>query len=229
MKDVFSIVETSDGSRTLYHKDLDEHFHSIHGAVQESRHVFIKNGFDYCVASNCSRPIKVLEIGFGTGLNALLTLDHATKKEIFVDYYALEPFLLELDLVKQLGYEKIEGIDEQIKSRFTDLHQTSNTNTLNNYFQLTKFNSRLEDFSSNDYFDLIYFDAFSFSVHPHLWSVETFLKIYSMMTATSILVTYAAKGIIKRNMKAAGLEVETLPGPPGKREMIRARRMKLLT
>lgn len=224
MNNYHSIIETRDGSKTIYHNELGEHYHSIHGAFQESRHVFIKNGLEYFVGLSSKRPVKILEIGFGTGLNALLTLDFVARMKISTDYWGIEPFPIELNMIKQLDYDRLADLEPQIKSLFIELHHSDSKKRINMFFELTKLNCRLDDFTTIGQFDLIYFDAFSFSVNPELWSIETFLKINSLMSPSSYLVTYAAKGIIKRNMKDAGFLVESLAGPPGKREMIRAKK-----
>ena len=220
------LITTADGSHSLYVKDLDEHYHSIHGAIQEAVHVFIKTGLQFLVEKG-EIEIHILEIGFGTGLNALLTLIEADKLNIKVNYTSLEAFPLEQELIQQLNYVEliavIENQHKDIQKSFTAIHACNweNENKLSNHFTLTKIKNTLQDIQFNKSFDLIYFDAFGPRVQPEMWTEELFSKIFAITNQNGCLVTYCAQGQVKRTLKKVGYLVETLPGPPRKREMVR--------
>lgn len=208
------IFATEDGSNSLYLPEFDETYHSRHGAIQESMHVFIENG----LKSINKKNIKILEFGFGTGLNALMTLINSKEKQI--EYAGVEKFPLDIPLLNQLNYaknkeehalfEKIHSVDWNKKAVITD------------DFSLEKIKSDFINFQSNEKFDIIYFDAFAPRVQPELWTKEVFEKVFSLLSKGGILVTYCAKGAVKRTLKEVGFEVIKLPGPPGKREMTKA-------
>lgn len=214
-------VTTADGSVTLFLPDRDETYHSVHGAETESMHVFIKNGLE--VAANDKAKLKVLEIGFGTGLNALLALLFAEKNQIAIEFVSTEKYPLQKEMVLQLNYGKRLLADEL----FLQLHTCSwnEVHPLNAHFSLFKHEGdfREANLEANSY-DVIFFDAFAPRVQPELWTIEVFQQMYRLLHPGGILVTYCAKGEVKRTMKAAGFSVERLPGPPGKREMTRARK-----
>lgn len=212
-------VTTADGSHTLYHTSLDEHYHSVHGAVQESQHVFINAGLK-AVHESIS-PIKILEIGLGTGLNAFLTYLSAGDK--LIEYTAIEAFPLEEETLSNLNYLTILKAEEQ-KSIFQNIHRAEwNVPVmLSEKFSLHKIKAKLQDVTLDTEFDLIYFDAFAPRVQPEMWTKDIFDQLFSATKPNGFLVTYCAKGEVKRNMKAAGFVVETLQGPPGKREMTKA-------
>jgi tRNA U34 5-methylaminomethyl-2-thiouridine-forming methyltransferase MnmC len=222
-----TLITTADGSHSLYVKDLDEHYHSIHGAIQEALHVFIKSGLQYMHNKNY-QEINILEIGFGTGLNALLTCLEAEKLNIKINYTGLEAFPLEDNLLKELNYaEWIANLFQHektnVKKIFEQLHSSEwqKDVTISEHFKLNKINNTLQDVQLTRTFDLIYFDAFGPRVQPDMWEDELFSKIYSATTTNGCLVTYCAKGEVKRSLKRIGFKVETLPGPPRKREMVR--------
>ncbi len=222
-----TLITTADGSHSLYVKDLDEHYHSIHGAIQEALHVFIKSGLQYMHNKNY-QEINILEIGFGTGLNALLTYLEAEKLNIKINYTGLEAFPLEDNLLKELNYaEWIANLFQHektnVKKIFEQLHSSEwqKDVTISEHFKLNKINNTLQDVQLTRAFDLIYFDAFGPRVQPDMWEDELFSKIYSATTTNGCLVTYCAKGEVKRSLKRIGFKVETLPGPPRKREMVR--------
>lgn len=222
-----TLITTADGSHSLYVKDLDEHYHSIHGAIQEALHVFIKSGLQYMHNKNY-QEINILEIGFGTGLNALLTCLEAEKLNIKINYTGLEAFPLEDNLLKELNYaEWIANLfhheKTNVKKIFEQLHSSEwqKDVTISEHFKLNKINNTLQDVQLTRAFDLIYFDAFGPRVQPDMWEDELFSKIYSATTTNGCLVTYCAKGEVKRSLKRIGFKVETLPGPPRKREMVR--------
>lgn len=213
------LITTQDNSHTLYNPEIKEHYHSTFGAIQESEHVFIKSGLE-AVGSGLN-SINILEIGFGTGLNALLTFLWAEKHQKKICYFGLEAFPVSTDLVRQLNYpEKLE-ISKKV---FLKLHQAGEEEmNVSEYFQLRKKISLIEDFELPlNYFDLVYFDAFSPDVQPGLWTVDVFRKIAKASKVGAILTTYSCKGVVKRALQTAGFEIEKLPGPPGKREILRA-------
>lgn len=212
---------TADGSPTLFVSQWDEHYHSIHGAMQESEHVFMKAGFRYLLPKLEKRTIHILEIGLGTALNAWLTLNEAISENITVYYHALEAYPLSDEEYVQLLFS-----DNEIEnSRLQSLHQASwehETKIEANFF-LKKSEIQLEDFiPKENRYDIIYFDAFAPSAQPELWTETIFRKMFDCLKSGGCLVTYCAKGDVKRAMKAAGFKVEALPGPPMKREMTRA-------
>jgi tRNA U34 5-methylaminomethyl-2-thiouridine-forming methyltransferase MnmC len=212
--DKLSLITTTDGSHTIKNESTGDTYHSIHGATQESNHVFIQNGLKYLLQSHPKETIRILEVGFGTGLNALLTI---SAKDITIEYTALEPYPLTPDIYLSLNFENRE--------MFLKLHQAvwENPVLISPAFTLVKYQSTLQLASlPENYFDLIYYDAFAPKSQPELWELEIFRKIKKLMTKFAVLVTYCAKGQVKRDLKTAGFIVESIPGPPGKREMIRA-------
>jgi tRNA U34 5-methylaminomethyl-2-thiouridine-forming methyltransferase MnmC len=210
---------TRDGSHTLFVPTLNEHYHSIHGALQESLHVFVEAGLR---ARNEQKP-AILEVGFGTGLNAWLTAIEAANTGLEVAYTALEKYPLIQTETAALGYGEIEGYEDHCKL-FQELHKCNweVMQPLTGNFSLCKKKVDLHDFETTTVFDLIYFDAFAPDAQPDLWAVPVFEKMFAHLAPGGTLVTYCAKGQVKRNMKAAGFGVAALPGPPGKREMTRA-------
>ena len=216
------VIETGDGSHTLYNEDLDETYHSTHGALTESKHVFIKEGLDYYRVKNPKQTsIAILEIGFGTGLNAILTLQAAIENKIKIDYYTLEPFPLNTEIIKKLDYKSL--FDGPYQSYYDQLHQLPwvAENTIASYFKIIKSTTSLQDFSSDKEFDLVYFDAFAPRKQPELWELNSIQNSVKFLKEKGVLVTYCAMGAFKRNLKALNMLVESIPGPPGKREMTR--------
>lgn len=214
---------TEDGSHTLFVPELNEHYHSTHGAIQESMHVFIDAGLRHCVKSE----IKVLEIGFGTGLNAFLTLLEAERTGRKIDYTTLEFYPLSIIDAEKLNY--VELTDSTKKDVFRELHKVEwgKWSQLTLYFSLLKMKfdfSKPSDFDTENKFDVIFFDAFAPEKQPEMWVQEIFDKIYSISSENAILTTYCAKGSVRRMLQTAGFVVERLPGPPGKREILRARK-----
>lgn len=210
------IILTKDGSHSVSIPEMNVTYHSVHGAVQESMHVFIHAGFHYIKDIFPSGPVHILEIGFGTGLNALLTLQEAATLQRPVHYTSLELFPLEERQALELNYAS--------QPYFTALH-TSNWEEdvqLSPFFTLHKKRSSLLDFSSGPRFHLVYFDAFAPVAQPELWTREVFEKLQNALLPSGALVTYCSKGDVRRAMQAAGFKVEKIAGPPGKREMVRA-------
>lgn len=211
------IKESADGSTTFYRPDINEHYHSVHGAIQESEHVYIEAGLKTVVVS----PLSVLEVGFGSGLNAFLTLLH--KPEGKLTYHSIEKFPLPDELVKSINYPDCVGV-EGADRLFYLLHEVpwEVESCIKEDFFLTKFKMDLLDFSSCNSYDLVYFDAFAPEKQPELWSNKVFEMLFLAIKPGGVLTTYCAKGVVRRAMIAAGFFVERIPGPPGKRQMIRA-------
>ena len=213
------IIQTADGSTTIHLPDWEECYHSKHGAIQEAKHVFIKNGFSLFTG----KPISILEIGFGTGLNAFITFLEARESGQEIDYTGVEAYPVLAEEVLQLNYIK-ELQAENETAAFVKMHegQWGNEIALAPNFQLTKRKQFFDEIDDVEKFDLIYFDAFGYRVQPELWRTEIFQKMYNALKTNGILVTYAARGVVKRSMIDVGFTVEKLAGPPGKREMFRA-------
>jgi tRNA U34 5-methylaminomethyl-2-thiouridine-forming methyltransferase MnmC len=191
----------------------------MHGALQEAYHVFIRQGL-YQFSNRC---VDLLEIGFGTGLNALITLTEAPGRNLTVRYTGLEAFPVVEDEWKQLEYADLLSGEDRVQAHFEQLHRSpwAVAYPVTPHFTLRKLKIDIRDFTSEPAFDLVYFDAFGARVQPELWTDEIFREMFRAMRPGGILVTYAAKGSVRRAMQKAGFEVERLPGPPGKREMLR--------
>lgn len=217
------MVKTADGSKTLLVPDLDEHYHSIHGALAEARHVFIKHGL-YAIKKD---ELSILEMGFGTGLNAFLTFLENQHIQSKTKYTSIEAYPLALDVAENLGYVKLIGAEKN-NTHFQLMHSClwGLEQRVDELFTILKIKEKIQDIFFSRKFDLVYYDAFSPRVQPDLWTEEIFAKIYSAMNPGAILVTYCAKGSVKRALKAVGFEVESLEGPPGKKEMTRAKKSK---
>lgn len=212
------IITTSDGSTTIRIKDWDECYHSKHGAIVEAYHVFIKNGL-----SLFENPVDILEIGFGTGLNAFITFLESERKKQAINYVGVEAYPISTDEVGAMNYVKALGAETQAQT-FIKMHKNEweISSAISENFSLLKRKQRFEDIDDIETFDLIYFDAFGYRVQPELWSTEIFQRMYNALKPNGVLVTYAARGAVKRSMLAVGFSVEKLDGPPGKREMMRA-------
>lgn len=214
-----SLITTDDGSTSLRIDAWDEPYHSRHGALQESRHVFIKEG----LATIGSPDVAILELGFGTGLNALLTYDFAKENSKVIKYYGVEPYPLthhevtEMNFTEQLDNRELEKV-------FGLMHQAQADKwiSLDAFFSFKRVELLFEELEEKMSVDLIYHDAFSPRLQPELWDEKAFQKAYSLLRPKGKLVTYSAKGSVRRTMESVGFEVERIPGPPGKREMIRA-------
>jgi len=216
------IIETSDGSHTLYNAVLDETYHSTHGALTESLHVFIKEGLHHYLAQKKSIVLNILEVGFGTGLNALLTCLEAEKLKIQINYHSLEPFPVDIALLPQLNYTN--ALVENSQQLFSALHASVWEQPVQIIpdFILTKSKVSLTAFKSSQEFDIVYFDAFAPRKQPELWEREAIEKVITPLRNEGVFVTYSAMGALKRNLKSLDMLVESIPGPPGKREMTRA-------
>lgn len=215
----FRAMCTADGTWTLRSDALDEQYHSLHGAAQEGRHVFIEAGMRRAMAT----PLRVLEVGLGTGLNALLTWIEAERAGRAVLYHALEPLPVPMNALRMLdhpsalavpacaaGYWEMMTADPGIRIR------------LSGSFVFERSTGRAQHLACTDAFDLVYFDAFSPAVQPELWTADVFARMFRALCPGGALVTYCAKGGVRRTLQACGFDVERLPGPPGKREMLRA-------
>ncbi|EDP71973.1 hypothetical protein FBALC1_12767 [Flavobacteriales bacterium ALC-1] len=224
------IITTSDGSKTIQIEDWNEQYHSIHGAIQEANHVFLKHGllfyFELISKSNKNHTkpveISILEIGFGTGLNAFLTLIEAENLKLSINYTGVEAYPVRPEEIKELNY--IELLSKNYASAFGKMHSASweRKHKITSYFQLEKQQKFFQDIKNVDEFNIIYFDAFGARVQPNLWTEDIFKVMYNALKNDGVLVTYSAKGSVRRAMQAVGFKVERLPGPPGKREMLRA-------
>ena len=212
------LQETADGSHTLFIPEMDEHYHSVNGAVQESRHVFIEAGLH----RQEKKDITVFEVGFGTGLNTYLTLLDAENEDRSVDYFSVELYPLDPALVRALNYGDM--ICPEKKMLFTALHSAAWNEPvkITDHFTLHKIQGDNNSCTLPEDMDLIYFDAFAPDKQPEMWSQEIFDRLYAHTSEGGILTTYCAKGVVRRMMQKAGYSVERIPGPPGKREMLRA-------
>ncbi|MEO5910536.1 MAG: tRNA (5-methylaminomethyl-2-thiouridine)(34)-methyltransferase MnmD [Pelobium sp.] len=216
------IVNTADGSKTVYHPIIKENYHSRNGALQESNHVFLNSGLRYYLADKLMESVSILEVGFGTGLNFLLTQDFCTAKELKLDYVGLEAYPLSFDLIAQTNYQ------EFVSTATWDLFKLYYTKTLTQSVMMNEFcslhiaciDARL--YTSPLLFDVIYFDAFASSNQPELWTKEFITHIVSFLKPEGVFVTYAITGDLKRIMKSLGMKIEKAPGAAGKREMLRA-------
>ena len=216
------IITTNDGSHTLLVPELNEQYHSIHGAIKEAEHVFLKMGLDEFVRSN-RVSVNVFEVGFGTGLNALLSAQWATSKQKRLAYTSIEKFPVSKKEFQQLNYGNIVHGSE-IYTKITDAKWNDFT-TISNAFKLRKLKLDLRKDTLPNGFDVVFFDAFAPNKQPELWDTLVFEKIYRIMRKNGLMVTYCCQGQAKRNMISAGFEVEKVLGPPGKREMLRARKL----
>jgi tRNA U34 5-methylaminomethyl-2-thiouridine-forming methyltransferase MnmC len=212
------IVITQDGSHSIYIHELNEHYHSVNGAITESQHVFIEAG----LKQFNNRHIRILEMGFGTGLNALLTLAEAKESNISIHYTGIEKYPLERSIIDSLNYESM--IDPTCKGMFKLIHDSPwhQEVRIKPGFILEKIECDVHEMEQVDEFDLVYFDAFAPDKQPELWTENLFIRIYLSMRSQSILTTYSSKGAVRRNLRTAGFQVEKIPGPPGKHEITRA-------
>ncbi len=216
MQNHWTIIKTEDGSVTLKNSLFDETYHSIHGANSESMHVFVDSGLKYLSKNN----VNIFEVGFGSGLNALLTLNFATEHNLKVDYFAIEKYPVSEEII--LDYS--ENFENQTqKQLFLQIHKADwnkKIQILENFF-ITKINADLLDYQFVTKFDACYFDAFSYDTQPQMWSVDVFEKIYKAMNNGGVLVTYSAKGVVKQNLRQVGFLVKRLKGFK-KRHILRA-------
>ena len=216
-QDDIEVIKTRDGSSSLYLKKLNETYHSVHGATIEAFYVFIERGL-YEVMSN-NHQIALLEIGFGTGLNALLSCMKSRDKDVHIQYTSLETRPLDWKILSELSYSKLD------QKLFKRIHESpwNASHEIEEHFHLNKIHVAVQDFHAQEgRYNLIYFDAFGPQAQEEMWTPEIFQKMYDVLSPGGILVTYCAKGQVRRDLESCGFNVERLPGPPGKREMLRA-------
>ncbi|MTI22896.1 methyltransferase [Fulvivirga sp. RKSG066] len=216
------IIKTEDGSNSLYVPELKETYHSFHGAVQESRHVFIEHGLTFFNSCTRKEPIKILEVGLGTGLNALLVTEWAYKARLNVEMTSLEAYPVAVEMALSLNhadYIKVDSANEW----FAQIHKSpwGKLENISDHFKLQKIESKLEEVALKNDFDVVFFDAFAPNKQSELWELPILKKTYEALCKSGVFVTYCAKGQLKRDLKSLGFEVETLVGPPGKKEMVR--------
>ncbi|MBD79492.1 MAG: SAM-dependent methyltransferase [Crocinitomicaceae bacterium] len=212
---------TKDGSHTLLLEELNETYHSTHGAIQEAYHVFIKSGLALKQSKN---QISILEVGFGTGLNTYITYLESQKSGPMISYYGLEKYPLGESIWKNLNYTGKLETNEEVFSKIHEAKWNAPCQLTPN-FQLHKLQCDIETDTIPDQIDLIYFDAFGPNKQPKMWTEKIFKSMYNVLNINGVLVTYSSKGDVRRTMQSVGFEVEKIPGPPGKREMLRAWKM----
>lgn len=221
MNPELKIVTTADGSKTIYNSAVGENYHSRHGALQESKHVFLNSGLKYYVDDHSTTSIGVLEVGFGTGLNFMLSADYCSENHIQLNYTGIEAYPLTVEMISQTGYDAY--MSSAIWNSFLKFYPDAlKTSVQINSCQLQIANCQLLDFSSRERFDVIYFDAFAATHQPEMWSEEAIAHTAKFLKPGGVFVTYAITGNLKRMLKSLGFEVEKAPGAPGKREMLRA-------
>ncbi|WCO02704.1 tRNA (5-methylaminomethyl-2-thiouridine)(34)-methyltransferase MnmD [Psychroserpens ponticola] len=230
------IITTADGSKTIQIEDWNEQYHSVHGAIQEANHVYIKQGLLFFYNEHIlgvsetichsepnseSHPISILEIGFGTGLNAILTLLVSEELKLNINYCGVEAYPVSTEELSQLNYAEALKIQS---SAFVDIHKSDweTSHKVTKQFRLTKQQKFFNDIVDVNCYDVIYFDAFGARVQPELWTEVIFKKMYDALKPNGVLVTYSAKGSVKRALRAVGFSIKRLEGPPGKRHMLRA-------
>jgi tRNA U34 5-methylaminomethyl-2-thiouridine-forming methyltransferase MnmC len=216
------IVATADGSNTIFNRQVGENYHSRHGALQESKHVFLKTGLEYFLQEGQASEVSVLEVGLGTGLNFLLTADYCTANAIPLKYTGIEAYPLSNEMISQTRYDQY--VLPNIWDAFLVNYQSSLQQAvqINPYCQLQTANCRLLDFKSETEFDVIYFDAFAAIHQPEMWNEDAIGHTIKFLKPGGVFVTYAITGNLKRILKAMGMQVQKVPGAPGKREMLRA-------
>lgn len=214
------IVTTADGSKSIHITDTDVQYHSQHGAILEAKHVFIHSGLHYLVSIS-SKPISIFEMGFGTGLNCLLTYLEAIQHEWNIQYTGIEAFPVDYSEIIQLNFHEKLNIP---KDDFLKFHRCTwgKKHQMNERFSFQKIHQTIQDYKAFEKFNLIYFDAFGSKTQPELWIKSITDQLFEMLQPKGVVVTYSAKGSFRRSLMASGFSVEKIPGPPGKREMLRA-------
>ncbi|WP_410220073.1 tRNA (5-methylaminomethyl-2-thiouridine)(34)-methyltransferase MnmD [Pedobacter sp.] len=216
------LVQTADGSNTLFNPIIGEHYHSAHGALQESEHVFIQSGLKHFLSLNEENHVHILEVGFGTGLNFILTLDFCLQNNIGLQYTGIEAFPLSVDIIEQTGYQNF--VTPKTWNIFISAYEKAKMGKV----QLTPTctleikHLSLDHFISADKYDIVYYDAFSVRHQPEMWSNEIIAHTCNFLKSGGIFITYAITGNLKRAVKSCGFEIEKIKGAPGKREMLRA-------
>ncbi len=215
-------VTTGDGSKTIFNAQIGENYHSKHGALQESKHVFLKTGLKFYLEKENKKEASILEIGFGTGLNFILTADYCAAENIKLDYCGIEAYPLDKAVIENIGYN--EYVSSEIWDAYCEQYDEALKNDviLNESIHLQIAHTKVLEFASTKLFDVIYFDAFAAIHQPEMWSDETLAHVTKFLKPGGVFVTYAITGNLKRSMKALGFSIEKAPGAPGKREMLRA-------
>ena len=215
------IVNTSDNSDTLYCSKFDEHYHSIYGAFGESMHVFIETGLHFCQLNT----IKIFEVGFGTGLNAILSYIEGIKRNLTIEYTTIELYPIDKSIIEQLNFSNY--LSDNSRNTLNILHDSKWEETIqvSKNFSFKKIESDFTKFTFPEKFDIVYFDAFAPEKQPEMWSAENFSKIYETLNLKGILTTYSSKGIVKNNLRNAGFNVKRLSGPKGKHHILRAQKL----
>ncbi|WP_426668354.1 tRNA (5-methylaminomethyl-2-thiouridine)(34)-methyltransferase MnmD [Mucilaginibacter sp. McL0603] len=234
MNHELQIVTTADGSKTIYNSEVGENYHSRHGALQESRHVFLKSGLQYFLEYKLKvspstgggdlegAEVSVLEVGLGTGLNFLLSADYCTDNKVNLNYTGIEAYPLTNELISQTGYDQY--VSASVWDSFINEYPGSLKHPvkINTYCQLQTAHCKLTNFTTNSQYDVIYFDAFASARQPEMWDEDAITHTIHFLKPGGIFVTYAITGNLKRTLKSLGLKIEKAPGAPGKREMLRA-------
>ena len=220
--DHLSFAMTSDGSRTIFNELVGENYHSKHGALQESKHVFLNSGLNYYLEGKKEKKVSILEVGLGTGLNFLVTADHCIKNQIQLNYTGIEAYPLKQDIIAETGYQKY--VSEELWNSFLKNYSIAlNIKTeISNVCSLVIAKEKLLDFRSEELFNVIYFDAFAAIHQPEMWNQESLNHISKFLKPGGVFVTYAITGDLKRTMKSLGFSIEKAQGAAGKREMLRA-------
>lgn len=216
------LTPTADGSNTLFNEEIGEHYHSSHGALQESKHVFIEAGLMHGLEKLGKHEIDILEVGFGTGLNFVLSYAHCNEVNKRLNYHSIEAFPLSVETVASTGYNQY--VSQPLWNNFFEKYESAIDKeiALSPSCQLQISHTTLQNFTTKKHFDVLYFDAFSVRHQPELWTNEIIAHACSFLKTGGIFVTYAITGNLKRAVKSCGFEIEKLPGAPGKREMLRA-------
>jgi tRNA U34 5-methylaminomethyl-2-thiouridine-forming methyltransferase MnmC len=225
--DALQFITTADGSKTIYHTRVGEHYHSTNGAVQESTHVFLESGLKHFLKESGSAKVSVLEVGFGTGLNFLLSAAYCQASQVVLQYSSIEAYPLALDMIRETGYQEYAG--PEIWNWYTAAYERALREEMSfpPFVQLEIIHQKLQDFDTGKQFDVLYFDAFAARNQPEMWTAETLEQVCRFLSAGGFFVTYAMNGNLKRNLEALGFRVERLAGAAGKREMLRATKKKL--
>ncbi|RED98884.1 tRNA (5-methylaminomethyl-2-thiouridine)(34)-methyltransferase MnmD [Marinoscillum furvescens] len=213
------LITTEDGSHSLYREDLNETYHSFRGAEGESLQVFIKEGLDAQLSKTNQRSITVFEVGFGTGLNAFLAAKYASQHQVQVHYHSVEPYPVPKEIYEQFNFGKSEEENSLVQALHAGAWEEPVT--ISAYLELVKYQCTLEEFDGEVRADVVFYDAFAPSKQAEVWALDNLKKCFEMLVSGGVLVTYCAQGQFKRNLAAAGFEVETLPGAMGKKEMVR--------
>jgi tRNA U34 5-methylaminomethyl-2-thiouridine-forming methyltransferase MnmC len=219
---MLELIQTADGSNTIYNPEVGENYHSINGALQESQHVFVNAGLNYFLAENNTTKVSVLEVGLGTGLNFLLSADACTAKQVHLNYTGIEAYPLSASMISKTRYDQY--VSPALWKAFVKIYDLllNEPAILNPYCTLQIAPLPLLSFQSEKQFDIIYFDAFAVAHQPEMWNEEAITHTIRFLKPGGIFVTYAITGNLKRMLKSLGLVIQKIPGAAGKREMLRA-------